>query len=65
MLALHGAKKKRKEKITPIYIYRREYEHVGLSLITVYCDATSWSKHERRASLPICYFLHKMMIFAS
>ena len=31
--------KKRKEKITPAFLCRREFEHVGLTLITVVRDA--------------------------
>ena len=32
-------KEKRKEKITPVFLYRRDYEPVGLTLIIIFRDA--------------------------
>ena len=36
---IFSIKKKRKEKMTPVHKYRHEYEPVGLTLITIFCDA--------------------------
>ena len=35
----HIRKEKEKEKITRVLSYRRDFEPVGLTLITVLCDA--------------------------
>ena len=35
---VHNTKRKRKEKIMPVFSYRRDFEPVGLILITVFRD---------------------------